>query len=322
MNTQASGLQRFSTRVLPERQRLEVWHDVFGREVARLDITPLGEDAPYCDIVFREFGGVSLAQGQVSAIACERTRELLSDGNDAIILMVPLQGTISLEQRGTEITAQVGDVLVRRSDEAGKTRSIAGCYMTLTLPASALETRVVGIDRLTMAVLPRGSDGVGLLTFYARMLLKEDSAGIGMNDLIKRQLADIAAVAIGAVKDAWHMAEQGGLKAARLRMIHATIRARASEDVFSLAALAREMGISPGYVRTLLAAEGTSFSALVLERRLQVAHGMLTDPGAAHRTISAIALEAGFGDVSYFNRAFKRRFGSTPGDIRAMSRMH
>jgi AraC-like DNA-binding protein len=33
--------------------------------------------------------------------------------------------------------------------------------------------------------------------------------------------------------------------------------------------------------------------------------------------ISTIAFEAGFGDLSYFNLAFRRRYRQTPSDIRA-----
>jgi AraC-like DNA-binding protein len=46
---------------------------------------------------------------------------------------------------------------------------------------------------------------------------------------------------------------------------------------------------------------------------------MLADPACAGRTVSAIALEAGFGDVSYFNRRFRRRYGMSPSDARAQA---
>ena len=47
------------------------------------------------------------------------------------------------------------------------------------------------------------------------------------------------------------------------------------------------------------------------------AHHMLSNPLLAERTISTIAYEAGFGDLSHFNRAFRRRYGETPSDVRA-----
>jgi len=33
-----------------------------------------------------------------------------------------------------------------------------------------------------------------------------------------------------------------------------------------------------------------------------------------------VAFDAGFGDLSYFNRVFRRRFGATPSDVRAAAR--
>ena len=43
---------------------------------------------------------------------------------------------------------------------------------------------------------------------------------------------------------------------------------------------------------------------------------MLTDRRWADQNIAWIAFEAGFGDLSYFNRTFKRFYGSPPSEIR------
>ena len=48
---------------------------------------------------------------------------------------------------------------------------------------------------------------------------------------------------------------------------------------------------------------------------------MLGDPRYADLTIGAIAFEAGFGDLSTFNRNFRRHFGVTPSDVRAAARV-
>ena len=46
------------------------------------------------------------------------------------------------------------------------------------------------------------------------------------------------------------------------------------------------------------------------------------DPRFADRSITSVSFDAGFGDVSYFNRSFRRRFGATPSEIRAKSKYH
>jgi len=66
----------------------------------------------------------------------------------------------------------------------------------------------------------------------------------------------------------------------------------------------------------LFESEGTTFTEYVLAQRLAHAHRMLTDPRRAVDKISTIASDAGFNDLSYFNRTFRRRFGATPSDVR------
>jgi AraC-like DNA-binding protein len=88
----------------------------------------------------------------------------------------------------------------------------------------------------------------------------------------------------------------------------------------SIGAVAARHRITPRYVRMLFERAGTSFSEFVLGNRLARAHRMLCDPRQAGRTISAIAYECGFGDLSYFGRTFRRQFGATPSDVRNETR--
>jgi AraC-like DNA-binding protein len=62
--------------------------------------------------------------------------------------------------------------------------------------------------------------------------------------------------------------------------------------------------------------DGASFSAFVLAKRLAKAERMLADRRYAHLSIAQIAHESGFGDVSHFNRMFRRHYGVTPSDVR------
>ena len=83
--------------------------------------------------------------------------------------------------------------------------------------------------------------------------------------------------------------------------------------------VAARQGVSPRYVQILFEEAGTTFSEFVLERRLEAARNMLASPRYAIWSIAAIAFEAGFGDVSHFNRRFKRRYLMTPSELRSQT---
>ena len=71
----------------------------------------------------------------------------------------------------------------------------------------------------------------------------------------------------------------------------------------------------------LFAAEGTTFSDFLRGSRLARAHQILTDPRCSGLTISSIAYEVGFGDLSHFNRLFRTLYGARPSEIRALAKV-
>lgn len=111
-------------------------------------------------------------------------------------------------------------------------------------------------------------------------------------------------------------ARASGIRAARLHAIKSDILENLRQRSFSIHGVANRHGITVNYVRRLFAAEGTSFTDFILQQRLESAYLMLGDTRFADRTINAIAFEVGFGDLPEFNRAFRRRYGMTPADMR------
>ena len=106
----------------------------------------------------------------------------------------------------------------------------------------------------------------------------------------------------------------------RLKAIRVDVAKRLSESNLTVAAVAARSAVTPRYVHKLFESEGTTFSHFVRERRLDLAHRLLTDRRLADRSIASIAFDAGFSDLSNFNRAFRRRYNATPSEVRASCR--
>jgi AraC-like DNA-binding protein len=105
--------------------------------------------------------------------------------------------------------------------------------------------------------------------------------------------------------------------AARLRAIKADIVESLARSNLSIGEIAARHGLTPRYVQMLFESEGTTFTEFLLDQRLACAHRMLTDFRFAERSITSVAFDAGFGDLSYFDRAFRRSYGATPSAVRA-----
>jgi AraC-like DNA-binding protein len=74
--------------------------------------------------------------------------------------------------------------------------------------------------------------------------------------------------------------------------------------------------VTPRYLQRLFEADGTTFSVFLLGQRLARAYRMLCDQQFWDRPVGVIAYDVGFGDLSYFNRCFRRQYGATPTEIR------
>ena len=90
------------------------------------------------------------------------------------------------------------------------------------------------------------------------------------------------------------------------------------EDSLSIASLSQALGVQEYRLRRLINGQlgHRNFSAFVNGYRLSEAQAALADPGQAEVPVLTIALDAGFGSIGPFNRAFKAHTGLTPTEYR------
>jgi AraC-like DNA-binding protein len=309
VGTPAEGAAlRFSTELLPERDRLSGLRDILGRQMSRLDFEPLTPSF-HADVTMREAHGLGIAMIDHSLMRVSRTRELLADGEDALVFSIPAGGGMA-SQLGREVTLEPGDAVLASSSDIGTLTcsSAAGKSMLVSLPRREFLPLVANFDAVLGARVPGTTAALQLLTRYLRLFEEAPS----LARMAVHHVYDLAALALGATADAAEMAVGRGVRAARLREATAFVKRNAGRRELSAALVAAHLGVTPRYIHMLFENENETFSEFVLGERLARARRMLIDPRFAQRAISAIAFDSGFSDLSHFNRSFRRRFGMTP----------
>jgi AraC-like DNA-binding protein len=190
-------------------------------------------------------------------------------------------------------------------------------FQGLIVPRAPLAALVTNIEDAAMRPVPRGNEMLRLLTSYAKTIC----GGLtiehpDLRTLVTAHIHDLMAMIIGASRDGAALAEERGVAAARLAVIKADIIEHIGHDETTLLDLATRHGLTPRSIQRLFEGDGSTFSEFKLEQQVSYARRMLGDRRYAGLTIAAIAAAAGFGDLSYFHRVFRRRFGATPSDIR------
>jgi AraC-like DNA-binding protein len=307
---------RFSTRELPERERLSRRREEFGRRMLRVDIEPVSNLTFHAEAKLRALPGLRTVESFGSAAWFDRTPVMAAEGDDSVGLVINLGKRATASQRGRDVVLGAGDAVPILTHEPSM---LTGTHLLgVVVPRAALASRLGShVDDADMRVIPRRTESLRLLTSY--MSLVHDKLVLGtpkLRDMVVSHVHDLMALALTPHLAASEAASSA-LAHARLNAALNHIAAHFQEPGLSVATVAREQGISPRYLQRLIETTGTTFTARVTELRLQCAFALLTEARDDARRISDIALQAGFSDISHFNRLFRTRFGDTPSGILA-----
>jgi len=292
----------------------ERWREEFARRWISVDVEPIGDNNIVNEIRCTEHSFLALCSMRGTPL-----RMTAQDARSRYWYLILASGVrMHAYQRGRSIDLSPGQMTLMNADgRACLTQLSDGNRWSIRIPPDLL----ADVCRNVADKIARPIDSGGEL---GKLLLHQietahrfgpgiDAAG---NYAVAQHVLDLTALCLGADGDAAQIARHRGLATARLDAIKAAILRGLGRSDLALSHIAADHGLSTRYVQHLFELSGTSFTGYVLEQRLLSAHRLLREPKGRWRKVSDIAAAAGFSDISYFNRAFKVRFGGTPTEIR------
>ena len=317
---ETQGPNRFSIfhRGLSKGPDFEAWREGICRGFCRLDVGPAEQDYIDCHNEFAQVNSIAVATPKGGSARFARTRDLLADGCDDLVLISATRGTVRVTQGNKAIDLTVGQMCLTEMNVVGYadlTRS--GGFTTARFPRRLLLQ--VAPTAETQLARPLGHDRTLSMMIDRYFRLCHDVAGdldILGQKAAEQHLTDLVGLLLGTHgrKDVIDPDESS---LGRLNFIKADVLRNLDRDDLTIESVARANAVSARQAQRLFAASGTTFSEFVLEQRLLLARRLLLHEQSRHRKVSDVAYTVGFNDLSYFHRSFRRRFGIAPADMRA-----
>lgn len=276
------------------------------------------------DFSLRMLSGAFVSAQWLSGVAISRQNaHVTKDGNDDLCLLVP-RGGQTIQMNFPHRRHGYNDVVLRAgeraqlwgNDETYHSWSHVSTNQVICIPRAEVSGSVRNLDHALYRGIPP-SAALELLCGYAKTLASDigsfDNETYGQ---ARKTLADLFIHALGPTRDAVETTRPSAHKA-MLARIKADIASNLANPDLSLEWLAGRHGLAPRAIRNLFYATGTNYTDHVLATKLEQAYQLLSNADSLDRNIAEIAYACGFGDLSWFNQAFRRRYKATPSDVRS-----
>lgn len=311
----------FSSDDLPdelgEKERFGLWRDIHNSNIASIDYSVAEDRTFHARIEGAVIGPVIV--GDISGSINGAARDLRNIGKDPgsenfnLIINNGVTDMWGIQSGREFLLAPGAGVLIMGFEPTSMRGYSENRWTTIVMPNPLLLGQHADVEDRAARTIHPSSQPLQLLNRYAHMAAnqvppKSPELVAHMSGVI----LDLAGLSLKAELTAQDRVESRGLREARLAGILQFIQANFRDPGISARQVALRLGLSSRYVHDLLQASGESFGERVLELRLQLSLSILTSPQNQIRSISDIAFNCGFNDISYFNRAFRRRFGCSP----------
>ena len=313
----APPVVRFSTDDVAPQDRIAVWRELIFQSSLQVDIVPT-DAAPFrATATLRQLPGLRIVTGTSPAASYRRAVRKVEADDVALQFGTAEDVSANLNRREAEIDPYDA-FLLPCGDCASIDLPHNSRFTALRLPRAAIAPSISNLGDTYCKRIPHDTPALSLLRHYIGLLDADDSALAApeQQHAAVTHLYDLIVMTLGATRDAAEVANGRGVRAARLKSMKDDIVRRLKDPALSVRSVAARHNVTPRHVQKLFEESGETFTQYVVAQRLARASRLLADPQLIGRTVTSIALDVGFGDLSYFNRAFRKQFGVTPSDAR------
>ncbi|MDI3560753.1 helix-turn-helix domain-containing protein [Bradyrhizobium sp. Arg816] len=232
-----------------------------------------------------------------------------------------VEGEMQFSSGRREVTLGPGDIVL--IDMAQPNRTVlraSGSRTRLTaiiLQRAMLAPRLAHPDSATATLLPSNHPHARLLSNHYAALALPPEPEAGSPEATIEAIADIVAAAAGGTADI-----AAGVERAERHLYLALIKRHIADnletDALTVAAICHHFQISRATLYRLFEADG-GLAHYVREQRLNLAFRQLISPSAEDTRLIDLAVGMRFSSDSTFIRAFRRKFGLTPGELRELA---
>lgn len=313
----------WSTSAVEPSSQFAYWRDAVSEAV--LNVTPRrwsGNEQFSGEITCRVFEDTRFAAFASSSHEIVRTRSHINRSRGEHYL-------ISVQRRGTGLMSQAERTCELRPGNIGVLDGMRPFTVTFpdevdrivaALPYRLLRPRAPWLDAQPLNCVPVTSPLVEVCRLYIELLARDDAIAPQESWVLVDNLCNLLAL-LTAPDESKRAGLRNVARTVEFDAMTAYLRTNIANPGLSPAVLARHMRVSLRTVHNRFEESGTTFGRWIMENRLAAIHKALSDPRCDGMTVSQIAFNWGFNDISHFTKVFRQRYDLSPGRLRKVRKV-
>ena len=239
---------------------------------------------------------------------------IAQDARGRFALYIPMRGDLELVQFDHTEYCRPGSMAMVSMEEPFTQRKMGdNDTIYFFMPQSFVDQRFGGCEDLCARAF---SIDTGIRKLVHDCVVSLQVGAVEMNDeefrFASRTLGELVLLALNSSAD--HMTDEPSVRTCTLARAKRVIRAHLGDTELTIAAVAKQCGISLRYLHEIFRDSGSTVSEYMKMQRLQSARRML-ETAAQGTTVTDVCFRCGFSNPSQFSTAFRQAFSVSPREV-------